>query len=224
MASILIVAPHPDDAELGMGGSLIKFARQGHQVHIVDMTNGEPTPHGSVEVRTAEWTAAAKVMGVPRSNLGLKNREVQHTIEARHKLAAVIRTHRPNWIFAPYPTDAHPDHVAVTKITEDARFDAKLTKSNIPGQPWHPKRVIYYFCTHLRMNFTPNFCVDISDTVEQKIAAVECYKSQFVGPSGHLPEMIKTISAYFGSRIGTAHAEPFFTQEMLGFGGLDQLV
>jgi bacillithiol biosynthesis deacetylase BshB1 len=224
MASILIVAPHPDDAELGMGGSLIKFIKQGHKVHLLDMTNGEPTPHGSVETRTAEWTAAAKVMGVERSNLGLKNREVQHTIEARHELAAVIRVHRPNWIFAPYPTDAHPDHVAVTKIAEDARFDAKLTKSRIPGEPWHPKRVIYYFCTHLRMNFVPNFCIDISDTVEQKIAAVECYKSQFVGPSLNLPEMVKTMSAYFGTRIGTAHAEPFYTHELLGFGGLDQLI
>ena len=224
MASILIVAPHPDDAELGMGGTIIKLSKQGHAVHIVDMTNGEPTPHGSVEIRERESTAAAKVMGVGRTNLGLKNREVTHTIEARHKLAAVIRVHRPDWIFAPYPVDAHPDHVAVTRIAEDARFDAKLTKTDIPGQPFHPKRVIYYFCTHLRLNFTPNFCIDITDTIEQKIEAVKCYPSQFVGNSGHVPEMVKSITAYFGSRIGTAYAEPFFTHEMLGFGGLDQLI
>jgi bacillithiol biosynthesis deacetylase BshB1 len=224
MKSILVIAPHPDDAELGMGGTIIKLAAQGHRVHLVDMTNGEPTPRGSVEIRTREWTAAAKVLGVERTLLGLKNREVQHTIEARHRLAAVIREHKADWLFVPYPTDAHPDHVAVTKIAEDARFDAKLSKSDIPGEPYHPKRVIYYFCTHLRMNFTPNFCVDISDTIEKKIEAVKCYPSQFVGPSGHVPEMVKTISAYFGSRIGTAHAEPFFTHEMLGFGGLDQLI
>jgi bacillithiol biosynthesis deacetylase BshB1 len=224
MASILVVAPHPDDAELGMGGTIVKLARQGHRVHIVDMTNGEPTPHGSPEIREKEWTAAAKVLRISRSNLGLKNREVQHTIEARHKLAAVIREHRADWIFAPYPTDAHPDHVAVTRIAEDARFDAKLTKSSIPGEPYYPKRVIYYFCTHLRLNFTPNFCIDITDTLDQKIESVLCYKSQFIGASGHVPEMVKSITAYFGSRIGTAHAEPFFTHEMLGFGGLDQLI
>ncbi len=188
------------------------------------MTNGEPTPHGSVEIRAKEMAAAAKVLGVERSLLGLKNREVQHTIEARHKLAAVIRQHKANWLFVPYPTDAHPDHVAVTKIAEDARFDAKLTKSDIPGEPFHPKRIIYYFCTHLRMNFTPNFCIDISDTIDQKIASVKCYESQFVGNSAFVPEMVKNITAYFGSRIGTAHAEPFFTHEMLGFGGLDQLI
>lgn len=224
MASILVFAPHPDDAELGMGGTIVKLARQGHNVHIVDMTNGEPTPFGSVETRARESAEACKVLGVPRTNLGLPNREVVHSIEARHKTAAVIRRHRADWLFVPYPTDAHPDHVAVTRICEDARFDAKLTKSSIPGEPYHPKRIIYYFCTHLRLNFTPTFCVDISDTVEQKIASVRCYASQFVGNSAHVPEMVRTITAYFGTRIGTAHAEPFYTHEMLGFGGLDQLV
>ena len=100
----------------------------------------------------------------------------------------------------------------------------KLTKSTIPGEPWYPKRIIYYFCTHLRMNFTPNFCIDISDTIDKKLESVKCYASQFVGVSGHVPDMVKSISAYFGSRIGTQHAEPFFTHEVLGFSGLDQLV
>jgi bacillithiol biosynthesis deacetylase BshB1 len=224
MASIIVFAPHPDDAELGMGGTIIKLAQQGHRVHVVDMTNGEPTPHGSVETRARESAAAAKVLGVERTLLGLKNREVVHDIASRHKTAAVMRKHRADWLFVPYPLDAHPDHMAVTRICEDARFDAKLTKSDIPGEPYYPKRIIYYFCTHLRLNFTPNFCIDISDTVDQKIASVKCYASQFVGNSAGVPEMVKTISAYFGTRIGTAHAEPFYTHELLGFGGLDQLI
>jgi bacillithiol biosynthesis deacetylase BshB1 len=224
MASILIFGPHPDDAELGMGGTILKLARQGHTVHIVDMTDGEPTPFGSVETRAKEAAAAAKMLGVERTLLGLPNREVVHSIENRHKVAAVIREHKADWLFVPYPIDAHPDHVAVTKICEDARFDAKLTKSSIPGDPYYPKRIIYYFCTHLRLNFTPNFCIDISDVIEQKIASVKCYESQFVGNSAFVPDMVRTITAYFGSRIGTAFAEPFFTYEMLGFGGLDQLI
>src|SRR3954453_8315761 len=181
MASILIIGPHPDDQELGMGGTIIRLAAQGHKVHIVDMTNGEPTPFGSVETRAREAAAAAAVLGVGRTLVGLKNREVQHTIKARHKGAAVIRVHRPDWLFVPYPTDAHPDHVAVTRICEDARFDAKLTKSDIPGEPWHPKRVIYYFCTHLRMSFQPTFCIDISDTIDTKMRACYCYESQGLG-------------------------------------------
>ena len=138
-------------------------------------------------------------------------------------MAAVIRAHRPQWIFVPYPVDAHPDHVAVTRICEDARFDAKLTKSDIPGEPWYPKRVIYYYCTHLRMSFQPTFCIDISDTVETKMKAVAAYESQF-SHNPMVPEMVRTLTGYFGGRIGTAHAEPFFTHEVLGLGGLDQLV
>jgi N-acetylglucosamine malate deacetylase 1 len=224
MASILIFGPHPDDAELGMGGTILKLKQQGHTVHIVDMTNGEPTPFGSVETRAKEAAAAAKVLGVERTLVGLPNREVVHSIENRHKVAAVIREHRADWLFVPYPLDAHPDHMAVSRICEDARFDAKLTKSSIPGDPFYPKRIIYYFCTHLRMNFTPNFCIDITDTIDQKIESVRCYASQFVGNSAFVPDMVKTITAYFGSRIGTAYAEPFYTHEMLGFGGLDQLI
>jgi N-acetylglucosamine malate deacetylase 1 len=224
MASILVIGPHPDDQELGMGGTIVKLAAQGHRVHLVDMTNGEPTPLGSPEIRARESAAAARVMGVERTLLGLPNRQVVHDIPSRHKLAAEIRRHRPDWLFVPYPMDAHPDHVAVSRIAEDARFDAKLTKTDIHGEPCYPKRIIYYYCTHLRMNFTPNFCTDISDTIDKKMEAVRSYESQFAGTSAYVPEMVKTIAAYFGSRIGTAYAEPFYTQEMLGFGGLDQLI
>ncbi len=226
MASILVFGPHPDDQELGMGGTIAKLVAQGHRVHLVDMTNGEPTPFGSVETRAREAAAAAKVLGVERTLVGLKNREVVHSVEARHLVAAVIRRHRPDWMFIPYPIDAHPDHVAVTRICEDARFDAKLTKTDIPGEPWHPKRIIYYFCTHLRLNFQPTFCIDVSDSIEAKLAAMKCYHSQLVqnDKAAHVIDMVQNINEYFGGRIGTKYAEPFFTHEVLGFGGLDQLV
>src|SRR5437763_13241012 len=210
MASILVIGPHPDDQELGMGGSIARLASQGHRVHLLDMTNGEPTPFGSVEIRARESQAAARMMGVQRSLLGLKNREVVHDLASRHKLAALIREHRPDLMFVPYPIDAHPDHVAVSKIAEDARFDAKLTKSSIPGEPWYPKRIIYYFCTHLRMNFVPSFCMDISDQIDQKMKAIACYASQGMGPEGWIPQAVKTMDAYFGGRIDSKFAEPFF--------------
>src|SRR5213075_1200778 len=103
MASVLVIGPHPDDQELGMGGTIIRLASQGHRVHIVDMTNGEPTPFGSVEIRARESAAAAKVLGVERTLLGLKNREVVHDIQSRHKLAAVVRIHLLDGLFSPYP-------------------------------------------------------------------------------------------------------------------------
>lgn len=223
MASILVIGPHPDDQELGMGGSIALLVSQGHRVHLVDMTNGEPTPFGTPEKRAAESAAAAKILGVERTLVGLPNRQVVHSIEARHQLAAVIRRHRPNWLFVPYPVDAHPDHVAVSRIAEDARFDAKLTRSEIPGEPWYPKRIIYYFCTHLLMNFVPTFCLDISDQIEKKFAAVRAYESQFIVNNSPVIEMLRTLNGYFGGRIGTAYAEPFFSHEVVGFSGLDQL-
>jgi bacillithiol biosynthesis deacetylase BshB1 len=224
MASILVIGPHPDDQELGMGGTIARLVEQGHHVQLVDMTNGEPTPLGSVEKRAIESAAAAKILGVGRTQVGLVNRQVTHDLSSRHKLAAIIRQFKADILFLPYPVDAHPDHVAVTRIGEDARFDAKLTKSDIPGDPHYPKRIIYYFCTHLRMNFTPNFCIDISAQIEKKIASVLAYESQFVQNQSSVPEMVKTINGYFGSRIGTKFAEPFYTHELLGFSGLDQLV
>jgi bacillithiol biosynthesis deacetylase BshB1 len=224
MSSILVIGPHPDDQELGMGGTVAKLVQQGHAVHLVDMTNGEPTPRGTPETRARESAAAAKILGVDRTLVGLTNRQVVHDVESRYKLAAVIRRHRPSVLFVPYPIDAHPDHVAVTRIAEDARFDAKLTKTDIPGEPWHPKRIIYYFCTHLKMSFQPSFCIDISDTVDQKMAACDCYQSQGLNAEGGLMEMVKGVSAFFGGRIGTKHAEPFYSHEVLGYSGLDQLV
>lgn len=220
----LVIAPHPDDGELGMGGTIIKLARQGHYVHLLDMTNGEPTPNGSPDIREREWTKAGEIMGVSRSVLGLTNRQVTHGLESRYKLAAAIRVHRPNVMFVPYFPDAHPDHIAVTKIAEDARFDAKLTKTNIPGEPWHPKRIIYYFCTHLKLNINPTFCVDTSETHETKMRACNCYESQGLGKAGGLSEQVDVTCRYFGTRIGTKYAEPFFTHELLGFGGLGSLI
>jgi N-acetylglucosamine malate deacetylase 1 len=224
MLSILVIGPHPDDQELGMGGTILRLVSQGHRVVLVDMTNGEPTPLGSPEIRARESAAAAKILGVSRIQVGLPNREVVHNLESRHRVAAVIRQHRPEVIFLPFPIDAHPDHVAVTKIGEDARFDAKLTKSSIPGEPWHPKRIIYYFCTHLRMSFQPTFCIDISDQMEKKMLAMSAYESQFAWNKSPVLDMVKTLNGYFGGRIGTAYAEPFFTHEVLGLGGLDQLI
>ena len=103
-----------------MGGTIALLASQGHQVHLLDVTNGEPTPFGNPETRARESAESARVLGVERSLLGLKNREVVHSIENRHKMASMYRKFRPDAIFLPYPLDAHPDHVAVTRIGEQA--------------------------------------------------------------------------------------------------------
>jgi LmbE family N-acetylglucosaminyl deacetylase len=149
---------------------------------------------------------------------------VTHDLRSRHALAAVIREHRPDVMVIPFTPDAHPDHVAVTRIAEDARFDAKLTRTAIPGEPWHPKRIIYYFCTHLRLSIVPTFCIDISDTHQTKIAACACYKSQGLDRPGGAIEIVTEITSYFGNRIGTTHAEPFYSHETIGLTGLRDLI
>jgi bacillithiol biosynthesis deacetylase BshB1 len=225
MANILIVGPHPDDQELGMGGTILNLAAQGHNILLLDMTNGEPTPLGSVQQREKEWTKAAQILGVKRRLLGLPNRFVTHSVEARHKVAGVIREHQASIVFLPYFEDAHPDHIAVTRIVEDARFDAKLSKIDLPGEPIYPKWMIYYYCTHLRHVADPSFCMDITPYMDKKIQAIEAYETQFVLPEKNrkVVAWLKQMNGYMGSRIGVDYAEPFFMREPLGLNSLDAL-
>ncbi|MCI0363541.1 MAG: PIG-L family deacetylase [Phycisphaerales bacterium] len=224
--NILVVGPHPDDQELGMGGTIAKLAAQGHNVLLLDMTNGEPTPHGSPQVRAKESAKAAQILGVKRQTLDFPNRTLQHSIEARHAVAGVIREHQANILFVPFFEDAHPDHIATTRIAEDARFDAKLTKIDLPGQPIYPKWLFYYYCTHLRWVADPSFLVDITGFEKAKRDAILAYQSQFVLPESNrqVVSRIDAANVYFGSRIGTGAAEPFFTKEPIGLTAIDTLV
>ncbi len=228
--NILVVGPHPDDQELGMGGTITRLAQQGHKVHILDMCNGEPTPHGSPEQREREWDAATAILdagtgNVTRELLGLINRQITHSLDARHQVAAVIRQQQSELVFVPYFEDAHPDHIATTRIVEDARFDAKLTKVDIPGEPIYPKRLIYYFATHLRIVPQPSFLIDISEQIDVKIDSIKAYETQFVIPEQNraVVEWVRQQNGFMGSRIGVAYAEPFFVREPLGLGSLDGL-
>jgi hypothetical protein len=223
--NILVAGPHPDDQELGMGGTIARFASQGHRVLLLDLTDGEPTPFGSPAIRARESAEAARILGVERITLDLPNRTVTHCVEARRKVAAVMRTFRADVVFAPYPEDAHPDHVAGTRIVEDARFDAKLTKTDLPGDPVFPKWLFHYWATHLRIVPQPSFVIDTTGFAERKREAVLAYRSQFVENPGNrrVVEWLDAAGTYFGSRIGTATAEPFFAREPLGLTSLDAL-
>src|SRR5690349_10672108 len=135
-----------------MGGTIARLCSQGHDVLLLDVTDGCPTPRGDRPTRLAEAAAAVKELdpsgGLKRHLLDLPNRRVVHSIESRHAVAGVIRAHQASVLFVPHPEDAHPDHLAVTRITEDARFDAKLTGLPLPGDggraPIYPRWVIYY--------------------------------------------------------------------------------
>jgi len=226
MTQILIVGPHPDDQELGMGGTIAKFVDQGHDVLLLDMTSGEPTPHGTPEIRAKEAAAAAAMLGVKRTTVGLPNRYVEHSIPARHAVAAVIREHQAEIVFTPYFEDAHPDHIATTKIVEDARFDAKLTKIDLAGEPIYPKWLFYYYCTHLRVVPKPSFLIDTSGYAKQKRDAIVAYESQFVVPENNrlIVDWVDAQDRYFGGRLRTETAEPLFTREPLGLQSLNSRI
>ena len=123
---------------------------------------------------------------------------------------------------------AHPDHTAATKLVEDARFWAKLSKSDIPGEPFHPRRILYYFSVHLRIVERPSFVVDISDQQEAKLAALRCYRSQFLdnlarGEPGVI-EAMTDRTRFWGHAAGVRHAEPFASREPIGLAGLNDLL
>src|SRR5947208_8947371 len=119
----LVIAPHPDDAELGAGGAILLLKSQGARVGVLDLTNGEPTPHGSPEIRKRETEAATAVLGLDwRGNLGLPNRALTADLESRRRLAIALREQRPRYVLAPYWEDAHPDHGAASALIDAARF------------------------------------------------------------------------------------------------------
>lgn len=226
---VLVVATHPDDAEIGVGGTIVHCVRGGLRVGVLDLTDGEPTPHGTVEIRRQETTEATRLLGIAwRQNLGLPNRSVEHTLEARRRLAGVFRTTRPRIVFAPYWDDAHPDHVAASQLCDAARFWAKLTRSDLPGAAFWPPRVFYYWSIHLRIHPKAAFVIDISDCLEQKMQAVAAYQSQFVtGKPNAFPTPLDDIrdrARYWGWTIGKAYGEPFGSREEIGLSGLEGLV
>ncbi|WP_390621837.1 PIG-L family deacetylase [Crateriforma conspicua] len=212
-----------------MGGTIAKMIDVGMRVGVLDLTSGEPTPHGSESIRQAETASATEALRLTwRGNAGLTNRKLQATLEARELLASFFRMLRPRWLFAPYWMDAHPDHVAATELVEAARFWAKLSKTDMPGDRFHPERIYYYFCIHLRLAVQPGWIVDISDHWDQKIASVMAYESQFItGRPTEPPTMIDRVrddAAYWGKLINRRFGEPFATKEPLAIDSLRDLI
>jgi N-acetylglucosamine malate deacetylase 1 len=143
-------------------------------------------------------------------------------------LAGKFRQLRPRWIFAPYWVDAHPDHVAATELIEAARFWAKLTKTQLPGDPYYPPRIFYYYCIHLRLIPQPAFVLDISPYWEKKLAAIQCYHSQVIeGRAQETPTLLDRLrdqAAVWGWSIGTRYGEPFASREPIGLASIQGLV
>jgi len=227
MAEFLVIGAHPDDAEIGMGGSIAALGQQGHRVTLLDLTNGEPTPMGTPERRREEGEAAARALGVARRiTLPLPNRYLTDTVENRMAVAEVIREVRPEILFIPFWVDAHPDHIAAERLAEAARFYGKLTKTEMRGEPFYAPRILHFFCTHYRLHADPAFVLDITNQIDRKLDAVACYRSQFNEDRGNLGvlDAIRTVNRYWGSRIRRPYGEAFASKEAIGLRGLGDLL
>jgi bacillithiol biosynthesis deacetylase BshB1 len=212
-----------------VGGTILRSVRQGLRVGILDLTSGEPTPHGTPERRAHETEAATQVLGVAwRGNLGLPNRALEHTIETRRVVAGALRLLRPQIILSHYWEDVHPDHVAASSLVDAARFWAKLSRTDLPGEPFWPAQIYYYWSIHLRIHPPPRFVVDISDAIDEKLRAVACSESQFgMGRPPAFPgamDDIRDRARYWGWAIHKAYGEPLASREEIGVSGLRSLL
>jgi N-acetylglucosamine malate deacetylase 1 len=224
MIDLLAIFPHPDDAELGCGGTLAKSAANGHSVGIVDLARGEMASRGTVELRAQEAQRAAKVLGVGiRENVGFPDAGLRNDPASREQLAMVIRRLKPKVVIAPALEGRHPDHRVAAQLVRDACFVAGLAKI-APDVPKHRPFKILHSLTHRQDFVRPTFVVDVSAEFELKLEAIRCYESQFSGltqagevyPNGEpLEDIIRHHGAYYGSLIRKRYGEPFFTTEMM---------
>ena len=223
---LLAIVAHPDDAELTCGGTLIKASRAGRRTGILDLTAGEMGSRGTPELRAAEAARANEILGVTtRETLGLPDSGITNTPETRRLVARALRRLQPRIVIAPAPAPfgRHPDHRVAAELIRDATFVAGLRKLEDDLAPFRPHKVVH--CITYREDYLkPTFVVDISDTFDDKLAAIRCYRSQFddavqageVYPNGEpLYEIVRHQAAHYGSLIRTRYGEPFFTTETM---------
>lgn len=234
---ILAIAAHPDDIELGCSGTLIKHAMMGQAVGIVDLTEGELGTRGSVPLRYEEAANAAKVMGLQvRENAQMRDGFFRNDEVHQLRLIRYIRKYRPEIVIANAPEDRHPDHGRGSRLTTDACFLSGLRKietydEGVLQDAWRPKRVFYMIQDR---QLDPDFIVDISAVFETKMAAIQCYGSQFYNNSSQEPltyiatqnfvDQIKFRDSLMGKKIGTEYGEGFISENIVGIAHLDQLI
>ena len=219
---VLVFGPHPDDAEIGAGGLLLKAKDQGHTTGIIDMTRGD-MGWGTPEERDQECAEAARILRLDvRENLDLGDNRIEDTFENRCKVAAVIRKHKPEVVFAPYydlPVGrglGHNDHFKTGILVSQAFNLAHLRKAPVEGDPYQAKAIYYYF---IPPGMRPTFIVDVRKYIDDWIQALQAHKSQFANPERPKPtgeawsvvDLIRAESQVRGFQMGVLHAQAFLS-------------
>lgn len=229
---ILAIAPHPDDVELGCGGTLAKAVAEGKKVGIVDLTRGELGTRGTPEIRMQEAENAAKILGVhTRENLGMRDGFFQNNEKNQLKIIKVIRKYQPEMLICGAPEDRHPDHGKATQLIRDAAFLSGLKSIDTQQDAWRPKRLFMFIQWK---PLSPDFVVNISGYLNQKIASCMAYESQFFDPNSKEPstaissENFKESITYrakdFGRLIWKDAAEGFISDALLGVESLEVFI
>lgn len=229
MTKAMVISAHPDDAELAMGATIGRMVDSGWEVVLVDLTDGEPTPFGNKQLRKKETDKASNILGIAdRLCLDMPNRYLEASLENRKKLAEVIRLHEPDLMFGPVLPDDHPDHVAAAQLIAAARFEAKLHKTDMAGEPHWAANSFEYYSTHRRQYDRPSFIMDVTDFWDRKKAAVKAYQSQLSNsmPPNVIPllERVEITGRYFGMCIGAEYGEPFVCGSPVGLDSLSCLI
>ncbi|MES2628163.1 MAG: bacillithiol biosynthesis deacetylase BshB1 [Bacteroidota bacterium] len=226
---ILVFAAHPDDAELGCGGTIIQQIEAGKKVGIIDLTQGELGTRGDVETREKEAQKANEVMGVMvRENLQMADGFFSHSSQNLLKVVEMVRKYRPDMVLANSVTDRHPDHGKGAKLVSEACFLSGLVKveTSIKGkwqEKWRPKNVFHYVQDRF---VEPDFVVDISSVFEKKMEAIKSYSSQFYNPdvkgentpisSKEFWFFLEARAREFGRSVGAEFGEGFVSDKKLG--------
>jgi bacillithiol biosynthesis deacetylase BshB1 len=234
---ILAIGAHPDDVELGCGGTLAKLIEEGKSVAVVDLTQGELGTRGTNITRAAEASEASKILGISaRENLKFPDGFILNTQEYQLEIVKKIRKYQPEIVFANAIEDRHPDHAKAAKLVSDACFLAGLVKIETESEgekqtQWRPKHVFHYIQWK---NIEPDFVVDISAFMEKKIEACLAYKTQFYDPKSTEPvtpiatkdflESLTYRAQDLGRLSGVDFAEGFTTEKLLAFKNFDGII
>ncbi|SOD11253.1 bacillithiol biosynthesis deacetylase BshB1 [Pedobacter xixiisoli] len=233
---LLVLAVHPDDAELGCSGTIIKHIAQGKKVGIIDFTRGELGTRGTVETRAEESRNASAIMGIhARENIGIRDGFFKNDEEHQLEVVKMIRKYQPEIILTNALYDRHPDHGRASDLSNDAIFLSGLRKvetavDGVNQQPWRPRLTLQYIQdTYIK----PDIIIDISEQMEQKIEAIRAFKTQFDSPNEDEPQTYISTPGFLqsviararemGKNIGAEYGEGFTSKKLLGVDNLFDL-
>jgi bacillithiol biosynthesis deacetylase BshB1 len=218
---LIVFGPHPDDIEIGLGGTVARHTAEGRSVGLCDLTAGELGSNGTPDERRREALDAARVLGALwRENLGWPDGGIEAAPEMIRSAVDLIRRHRPRTIAVPHWHDRHPDHIAASGVLTSAVFKSGLRRYETGHEPWRPDWVCYYF---INDSSAPSFVVDVSKHYEAKRRALACFRSQFA-PAGEAAvgtrltsstfrQLIESRDAQFGALAGVEFAEGLVVRE-----------